>query len=188
MMVAPTRTININGKAAKMYDDVFTFTERKDFYYFAMQSLYKMTGHDGIATEADSLHYQIYSHYCKEDVDAMGFFAHEAVKQIMDDNGCNPDNCKQFRVNCSHMGEKNVTHSDGKGKTLLCNLNITWKPQWGGHLMLMDEEVSEPLEIIGYVPGRITIIDGDIPHCVMTPTIMSPFHRYNLVVQFNGVY
>lgn len=185
---AISRIIDVNGKTAKTYDNLFTFDERRLFYNFALGSYYKMIGNDGIATASENNQYQISSKYDQNDVLAMGFFVGENINKVLKDNGCSLDRVKQCRVNCSHLGEKNVVHSDGKGKTLLYCLNINWRPQWGGHLMLMNEDATDPLEIIGYVSGRVSVFDGDIPHCVMTPTVMSPFHRLTLAVQFNDVH
>ena len=165
------------------YDNLFSFDERISFYKFALNSYFKTTGADSVTDASIIKNNQMYSSFNHEDMDNMGFF-NDSMQNLLDKYSLSVENVKQFRVNASHVGERNSVHSDGKGKTLLYCLNTEWRPEWGGHLMILNDQLDEPVEIIGYKPGRVTIFDGDLPHCVMTPTVMAPALRYTLAVQF----
>lgn len=166
------------------YDNIFMFDERVDFYKFACNSFYKTNGSDSATDVSVIKNNQMYSSFSQDDIECMGFFSGDAIKSVLDQNDLSIENVKQFRINASHLGERNMVHHDGQGKTLLYCLNTEWRPEWGGHLMILNDKLDDPTDIIGYKPGRVSIFDGSLPHCVMTPTVMSPSLRYTLVAQF----
>ena len=56
--------------------------------------------------------------------------------------------------------------------------NSQWKSEWGGQFQLVDgETVVEEHE---YVPGRVLIFPGSVPHRGLAPKVPSVF-RYTTV-------
>lgn len=176
-----------SGKDIFVYDNVFSFQERRDFYSFVLGSFFKMNGSDSSTNTNVLRDYQIYSNYSDEDVLNMKFFAGKQVQAIGDQHGFKQRNPAQIRVNAGHYGEKNRVHSDGHGLTMLYYANLEWQLDWSGHTMFLSEDLQDCEFLSVYKPGRLVVFDGTIPHCILSPTILSPVHRFTFVIQYGGV-
>jgi ectoine hydroxylase-related dioxygenase (phytanoyl-CoA dioxygenase family) len=40
------------------------------------------------------------------------------------------------------------------------------------------------LDCCAYVPGRVVLFDGAIPHCILSANTVSPARRLSLAIQF----
>lgn len=175
------------GKDISIYEDIFSYQERRDFCTFIMSSFFRVTGGDSKVSPNVMKDYQIYSSYSQEDVEAMGFFKNENIQTILKNHDLDKRNTKQVRVNCSHLGEKNRVHSDNKGVTLLYYANMEWELDWSGHTMFLTEDTQDCEFLSVNRPGRLVVFDGSIPHCILSPTILSPIHRFTFVIQYDEV-
>jgi hypothetical protein len=65
-------------------------------------------------------------------------------------------------------------HLDYKNDyTVMVFLNSTWKDGWGGEFQFSEKGDSNvpPLKSIDYIPGRIILFRGDIPHRGLGPKV-----------------
>ena len=77
-------------------------------------------------------------------------------------------------VNGQTVGQDGGIHLDDNlpnPYTVMLFSNPTWKPSWGGQFEMFDKEEKNITHQIEYIPGRIVVFKGDIPHRGLGPTI-----------------
>jgi len=166
-------------KLIRVYDDVFSYQERRNLFCFFRNSLYKSDGGDNFSEN------HIYSNFSNLDVDNSGIKNSENFKTIIDSFDLSNKEVKQIRVNLTTPAEKNKIHADGFGTTLLYYANLEWELDWGGHTLFLDETLQEARYVCFYKPGRVVVFDGSIPHMIMTPSNLCSTSRYSFAIQFH---
>tara|TARA_B100000085_G_scaffold171884_1_gene156450 strand:- start:472 stop:1071 length:600 start_codon:yes stop_codon:yes gene_type:complete len=79
-----------------------------------------------------------------------------------------------IHLNIQHKGADGAAHVDADNPddlTIMMMPNPVWKPDWGGKFELMNMDGTEVAESIDYVPGRVIIFPGHIPHRGMGPSV-----------------
>jgi hypothetical protein len=178
--------LSISTDSVKVYDDVFTYTERQYFYNYIKNSHFFANGKDSNTLEHKG-DYNLVSVYSIDDVMKMGFLQSESIKGILDD--LKGWNIAQSRVNLSTLNDKNHFHVDCEDPKLECRTliyypNMTWDIEWGGYTIITDDSKRNVEHCLFYVPGRIAIIDGTKPHAICAPTNLAPSYRFTFVIQF----
>jgi|TARA_B100001996_G_C18639865_1_gene585217 hypothetical protein len=91
-------------------------------------------------------------------------------------------------VNLGLVNDSHNIHVDapkpGHGKTVLIYPNKEWKPEWGGETVFYEEDMKELVYLNPYVPGRILIFDGSIPHCAKPQALRGPKYRFTIAMKF----
>jgi hypothetical protein len=179
------RTINFpNNKLLDIYDDALSFNDRYKFFNYIKNSIYRIGGNDGSGQDQADQIQQIYSVFNPSDIEKMGLGDTEIFKEIAETYNLSNRELKLIRVNFSPPSERNFIHCDAAGVTVLYYASISWKLEWGGHTLFMDDQLDEALYTCIYRPGRFVVFDGTIPHMIMTPTVMATQYRYSLALQF----
>jgi len=179
------RTINFpNNKLLDIYDDALSFNDRYKFFNYIKNSIYRIGGNDGSGQDQADQIQQIYSVFNPSDIEKMGLVDTEIFKKIAETHDLSNRELKLIRVNFSPPSERNFIHCDAAGVTVLYYASISWKLEWGGHTLFMDDLLDEALYTCIYRPGRFVVFDGTIPHMIMTPTVMATQYRYSLALQF----
>jgi hypothetical protein len=179
------RTINFpNNKLLDIYDDALSFNDRYKFFNYIKNSIYRIGGNDGSGQDQADQIQQIYSVFNPSDIEKMGLGDTEIFKEIAETHNLGNRELKLIRVNFSPPSERNFIHCDAAGVTVLYYASISWKLEWGGHTLFMDDLLDEALYTCIYRPGRFVVFDGTIPHMIMTPTVMATQYRYSLALQF----
>ena len=84
-------------------------------------------------------------------------------------------NIKSIQVNGQSMGQNGTCHTDNPPNnqeyTLMVFINYKWEEKWGGDFQLLKEydDNAEITQSIKYIPGRIILFDGSIPHRGLAP-------------------
>ena len=81
---------------------------------------------------------------------------------------------EQIHLNIQHKGADGTAHVDADNAedlTIMMMTNPIWKPDWGGKFELMNMEATEVADSIDYVPGRVIIFPGHIPHRGLGPSV-----------------
>jgi SM-20-related protein len=74
--------------------------------------------------------------------------------------------------------------SSGSGKTVLIYLNRNWDRDWGGETLFYDDNREEIKYISPFIPGRIIVFDGSIPHSAKPQHFNAPPYRFTLALKF----
>jgi len=127
--------------------------------------------------------------------------------EIPDDNICNAifnnssrmENFSQFvnpekyefanaYVNMGLVNDSHEIHVDaptkGQGMTMLIYPNLEWGLNHGGETVFYEEDKREMVYLNPYVPGRICIFDGSIPHCAKPQALVGPKYRFTIACKF----
>ena len=111
------------------------------------------------------------------------------LKTIIDEK-IPEDSYHHFRsyVNLGLHTDNHEVHADHyfnrAGKTLLYYVNETWNKDWGGETAFFDEKAEEILYTSQFVPGRVIIFDGNIPHSAKPQSIDGPAYRFTMAMKF----
>ena len=184
-VTAPKKIITSSGKEIFIYDDLYDLTARLHFYNFALHSKYSPLSNDTTLVENKG-DFNLASHFTDEDLIELKFLSNESSHQL--NNHFDGYKIVQVRVNLSTLNDKNRIHIDNtlRCKTLIYYLNLEWKIEWGGGLLITDDNMKEIESVISYVPGRVIIMDGTIPHCISAPTNLAPSYRFSLAIQYES--
>ena len=94
-------------------------------------------------------------------------------------------------VNLGLVNDSHEIHVDaprkGMEKTMLIYPNIEWGLNHGGETVFYEEDRQEIVYINPYVPGRVCIFDGSIPHCAKPQALVGPKYRFTIAVKFTLV-
>lgn len=77
-------------------------------------------------------------------------------------------------VNAGTIGDPHFTHVDSNfpdALVLLQYVNLKWEKNWDGYTIFRSQDTNEIEYVSEFVPGRVVVFDGDIPH---KPTIQTP--------------
>lgn len=180
-----TKSIKTETGNIHIFDDVFDYSSREKFYYFIQSLSYTPTGSDISTLEARG-DFNIFSQVSPEQLDQMKFLTNDGAKHF--NHLISDQEIKQIRANLSTLNDSNRFHTDSYGEykttTLLYYPNLKWDPEWGGHTMFANKDLSELEYCSFYTPGRVVIFDGHIPHVIFPPTRLAPTYRFSFVIQF----
>jgi hypothetical protein len=73
------------------------------------------------------------------------------------------------------------------GLTALYYCNLHWNREYGGETFFYSDDLTEISKVVEYIPNRLVIFDGTIPHTAKQPTIAAPYGRYTLAVKLTKV-
>ena len=91
-------------------------------------------------------------------------------------------------VNLGLHSDVSQVHTDDrcKNKTLLYYANKDWEMNWGGETVFYNDSGTDYVKVVPYVPGRIVIFDGRIPHRANPMnTRLSPAYRFTVALKFH---
>jgi len=171
-----------NNKTIEVIDDAFSYEERVNFYQFIRKSHFKTDGYDTMVYSQVYAN-QIYSAYSEIDLKNLGFAESAVVKDIL--KKYNFNHVRHCRVNLSNCSEFNRPHLDNNKFTLLYYCNLEWDLSWSGQTLFLSEDFKKVEYCSLYIPGRIIVFTGSIPHMIVSPSIYAKNNRYSLVIQFN---
>ena len=180
--------IKADGRSIYILDNLFDYDERDQFYCWATSAPYSSYGQDTSRLE----HRGDFNLFCpleEEQVEESGFWKFENSKFILPFiDGYKPI---QARLNLSTLHDRNRFHCDTATHlgskdvlTLLYYVNMEWNNEWGGYTLFTNKS-GDKLEYCSfYVPGRVILFDGLIPHCISAPSPLASVYRYSFVIQY----
>ena len=176
------KSYNFDGYEIEVYDNLFTLSERVKFYNFVSNSNFKFGWEDTNEIEYGNYKY-FYSSYSSDDLDNFGFF--ESLGRHDDlYNKLNVYSPKKCIVNLSIPVNTYFNHSHVEDKVLLYYANIRWKEEWGGETLFYNDSLKDILFASPYVPGRVIVFDGKIPHTLRPQSGSAPHFRFTFTTFF----
>ena len=170
------------NKLIRIHDNLFTYVERSKFYSVFRKSLFQAVGGDNDLNLYPNQ--QFFSNYTLDDLGVSGFQDTEGYKKLDKEYNFSSRKIKQIRINLSTAVEKNTTHIDQAGLTLLYYPCIDWKIDWGGHTIFLNENTDDIIYVSAYKTGRVVVFDGTIPHLLIPPTSLCTINRLSFAIQF----
>ena len=87
--------------------------------------------------------------------------------------------CDKVIANLSTSASVHISHAHPEKLVTLYYANVEWKEEWEGETMFFDED-GEIEFTSRYVPGRIIMFDGSMPHTIRAQSIAGPPYRFSL--------
>jgi hypothetical protein len=179
----------INGKKIIVIDDLFTAKERLTFYNFVYNAPYSLSriAHD--LPEYRNDHKTLKSALSLADILDIGFFQNSFILDFIKTNKLR---LRKAYVNLCTAGDTYSYHIDDEEKnstnvpSLLYYCNLNWEPNWEGETHFADENMKNILFSTSFIPGRIVLFDGSIPHKSSQPSFAAPYYRFVLAVKFSN--
>lgn len=169
----------------EVYDNLIPFTRRSDFYVFAKKSKFQIGWLD--SEEYDKQAYPcLHSDFSLEDLKHMGIlpfikeaFQKSQYKKFYDEKIVN------IKLNLSKPGDIYYHHAHGKDFCVaLYYINLDWKTEWAGETLFWDKFQKNIIFTSPYVPGRIVLFGGGVPHSIRPQTFLGPSFRFTLSIFF----
>jgi hypothetical protein len=174
-----------SGKKIYIYDNLFTFSQRSFFYSYFRNLPFRLGGIDTAQTEHQS-DITLISPLDAANVSQLKFFTllpkDEIITDILDNyqvinymvNLSTPSDCYHIHDDC---GVKD-------GITLLYYANVDWKLEWAGETVFLNDSANDIEFVSPYVPGRVVLFDGSIPHMIRTATHKANNLRFTFAARY----
>lgn len=169
-----------DNKKIHIFDNLFSFEERYKFHDFITSSYFRINGSDD---SSNLYRNQIYSSFNSQDMENMTFYETKGFQTVDSLFSLSSRKIHQIRVNCCLPTESSEVHKDFS-LTLLYYVNLKWQINHGGHTIFLNESLSDIEYTSAYVPGRLIIFDGSIPHMIILPNNQANAARLSLVIQY----
>ena len=164
-----------------IYDDEFTWAQRKDMYDFIVKSKFTISARDvdeRVETSVPNMPFMI-SEWNEDDVSRFGIFRHMKNADLHSQIG-NNRTLKRCFINCDTGREVHHVHSHSNQYVLLYQANLEWNHEWYGETFFYDDNKEDVVRVNSYTPGRLIWFNGEIPHSFRPPSRVAPFFRFTV--------
>jgi hypothetical protein len=175
----------IDNKKIEVFDDVFSASEKFNFYEFANNSLYAVDRFGASAPEHTKFHKTLKSTFNLTDMLNFDFFKNDFVLDYIEKNNLRVRECY---INLCTASDIYAYHTDTYTDGIITGLyymNLEWHPTWEGETHFSDENMNEVMYSASFLPGRLIFFDGNIPHKSSQPGPLAEFYRYVFTIKFS---
>lgn len=173
-----------SGKNIHVFDGVTPLRFRENAYQTFLKS-YFIIGWSDTEDPAKKVHdHFLHSNYSYDDVVDLGLFevinAVDGIKKLIEGL-----HWQKTILNLSQTSDVNYIHSHPEKKVVLYYGNVEWRDGAHGETHFYNDNLTDIEFTSSYVPGRIIVFDGDIPHCIRPQSIIGPKFRFTLATTFH---
>jgi Rps23 Pro-64 3,4-dihydroxylase Tpa1-like proline 4-hydroxylase len=183
--VLTTEFTTSSGKKIYVFENLFDFATRSQFYNFAITSMFKIDGTDSKLLE-NKEHLSLVSIYTPYDVERLEVLS-RLPTEILEKFNISNDTMQHAMINLCSPSDRFHTHVDNNLEnswTLVYYLNLEWSPEWGGETIFLDEEGINFEHVSQFKPGKLIIFDPRIPHMIRPSTVLAPHFRFTFAAKF----
>ena len=170
--------VNLGDRKIQIIDNIFTLHERIAFYEFYRKSSYSIGWEDDSVIENQHLKY-MHCRLYEKDLKALNF-----MPGIMRNSFTGPltqsHSIGTIVTNLSFSNNTYYNHTHIQDKVLLYYGNMSWKTEWAGETLFFNDDGSEIVYATPYVPGRVIVFDGQIPHTIRPQAASAPHFRFTM--------
>jgi hypothetical protein len=169
-------------RSIHIFDNAISQADHEIFYTFVMKSLFQIGFEDINAIEIANYKY-LHSSYTIQDLEHSGFYMalqkSEAWHLIKDKN------ISRITINLGVPTDTNWHHTHKGQISLVYYINLQWRPEWAAETLFYNESTTEIIHASMYVPRKLIIFDGEIPHSVRVQSNSAPHYRFTLAMFFD---
>lgn len=84
-------------------------------------------------------------------------------------------------VNAGTTSDRHILHVDSNhpdALVLLQYINLVWDKNWDGYTLFRSQDANDIEHVVDFVPGRLVLFDGEIPHKSTPQTYDAPTFRF----------
>jgi hypothetical protein len=177
---------DIGPRSRKLFilDNVIAPDELTNLYRFFRSLPYRYSDSDRF----DTTDYRHFGYSFEEDPPTdhpvVAFFANTAIAHLRS-RGVKVGRVKRAYVNLNLYGDIQFAHEDGDEWTALAFVNETWSDDWGGELLVYDENAAGVAYAIRPVPARLVVFDGLLMHRGGVPSKLTTEPRITLAIKMS---
>ena len=183
------KEFSISGKRIEVYDDVFTAKERLTFYNYAYNAQYSVTRVSHDLPEHRKYQKTLKANLPLSDMVTLGFFENSFLLNYIKENKLRVRRCYINLCTASDNYAYHIDDEDWTSRDVLTGLyylNLDWDPTWEGETHFSDESMKDILFTSSFIPGRLVLFDGSIPHKSSQPGPMATNYRFVLAIKFSN--
>ena len=161
----------------KIFDNKVPYDTMQQIYAFVCKSNYSLGWSDNTFEKRPP---NIYSGWSKDDVKNSKLYDY-LIK--LDDEELNlniDDNFPKCVVNLTKSGDYHFCHTHPNQVVILYYVNVEWHDGWGGETLFYNEKLTDAIKVSSFVPGRIVVFDGQIPHTIRAQSTYGPDYRFTI--------
>lgn len=170
----------------KIFDNIVPLDVRAEIYQQASSSIYKL-GWKDFAHGEHVTDPNLYSDWSLEDLQRTKIleFLHPCIEEtswFTNKNLCNAI------VNLVKSEDVHHIHPHQNQQVILYYLNLNWRDGWYGETLFFDEfDFNKIVFASAFVPGRVILFDGKIPHSIRPQSKAGPKFRMTLSLFYNKI-
>ena len=161
----------------EIFDNQIPFAQQHFIYNYVKKSTYKLGWSD---REDDIQVDNIHSSYTLDEFKTTGLF--DVYKRLSEKSDLKPNvnNYQKCIVNLSKCGDYNFCHTHKNEIVFLYYVNLEWRDGYAGETIFYDNNLQDASFVCSFVPGRILIFDGEIPHTIRPQSTYGPNYRFTI--------
>jgi|SaaInlStandDraft_7_1057024.scaffolds.fasta_scaffold15786_3 hypothetical protein len=170
----------------RVYDGLVSADTKRRVFDIAKKSYFTLGWNDKEVSTGYVEEY-VHSKWNKEALDNTKLLANSALSEILDRIGLYEDRILQCVINLDTCADTHFTHTHGDSTVLLYYVNLNWEDGWAGETLFFNPlEESEVLMCSKYIPGRVVLFNGSLPHTIRPPSRLYPNkYRFTLSIVFD---
>jgi hypothetical protein len=180
--MAKTKEHYIDKKPIKVIDNIFLSHERIKILSFIENSQFNIirqpSGYSFLKTEQPTLK----SDYTIDETVESGIFDNKFLVKYINHNNFR---VQKTYVNLCTASDIYLYHTDTAtvgSMTVIYYANLEWKPHWEGETQFSSDMIDSDY-CASFIPGRMVIFDGTIPHKSTQPSYSAEQYRYVYVIK-----
>jgi hypothetical protein len=165
-----------------VYDNAVPYNNRSEIFYFSLKSKLSLgwkdhdfheLGHVNLFSEwgEDGLVRSTLWKYIEECINQTSWFTNSKISRCV--------------LNLVRSNDIHLIHSHGSQQVALYYVNLEWRDGWYGETLFYDENNTDVVFTSTYVPGRIILFDGSIPHSIRPQSSVGPKYRFTISTFFD---
>ena len=164
-----------------VYDDAVPYNNRSEIYYFSLKSKLYLgwRDHDHHEYGGANLH----SEWSEDDLrrSTLWKYIEECINQT---SWFTKSKFSRCVLNLVRPNDVHLIHSHGNQQVVLYYVNLEWRDGWYGETLFYSDDNKDVMFTSPFVPGRIVLFDGSIPHSIRPQSIVAPKYRLTLSTFF----
>ena len=171
------------NKHLEVFDDKIPYLQRYEIWKYIMNSKYKLGWTDSF--EPGKYDFNTHSDWTIKELQDSGVYPYIETA-IKNTEWFVNEKIIKIVVNLVRPDDVYYIHNHPGTQSVLYYVNPDWQDGWYGETIFYDpEDIKSIAYTSSYIPGRIILFDGDIPHTIRPQSIKAPKYRFNLSIFFN---
>jgi hypothetical protein len=169
------------GKSIEIYDDLFDLKYRNLIYDYISTSRFKIGWSDTTISEK-AQYRNLHSEYDIDDLKQIRIL--EKIDEVGILKGFDGLTLKRSIVNLTTPSDSHFIHTHFEKKVILYYANLEWFDGWHGETLFFEDNNREILFTSSYVPGRLIVFDGGVPHTIRPQSMIATKFRFTFALFF----
>ena len=166
-----------------VFDNIVPYEKKDDMWEHCLKSNYKLGWVDTEQPEKYDLN--AYSHWSIDEFKLTGLLPH-IQKCIDDTDWFTKKNLCKVICNLVRSNDVHYLHIHHNQQVCLYYVNLDWRDGWHGETLFYNpDNLKEIVYTSLFIPGRIILFDGSIPHAIRPQSVKAPKFRFTLSLFFD---